>query len=73
MAKGDKRYAVTASVTISIHGVVWARNAKEAREKALDMPMGNINEGQYQADEEWHTSGELDGSAKGITVVQEDE
>lgn len=65
-----KKYLVTGLVTISVHTFVEASSSEEAREKALDHPMVGLCHqcagGKDQ--EEWVTSGELDGEVEIVNV-----
>lgn len=71
----ERRFRVTATVTISVSTVVSARNAKEAVEAARERPMMSLchqcAHGESEG-EEWVTSGELDGEAKGLRATAED-
>lgn len=57
-----KRYLVVGEVTISVSVEVKANSEKEAKEKALQMPMmGFCHQCARGEDDAWSTSGELDG------------
>lgn len=57
------KYRVIGHVTISVSVVVDAKSPEEARRLALDAPMQSLcNQCASGVDEEWSTSGELDGS-----------
>lgn len=63
------KFMVTGEMTISVHVEVDAKNAAEARERALDAPVQHFC---YQCATgepgTWVTSGELDGEPKVIEV-----
>lgn len=65
------KFIVTGEVTISVHTVVEAKNEKEARVIAT----GRVVQGlchqcadSRSADEEWRTSGELDGEPTNLSA-----
>lgn len=70
-----KRWLVTGEATISIHIIVEAKTAKEARELADDRGMPGLchqcasEEGNT---EEWRTSGELDGTPLNLSAEELD-
>lgn len=61
-----RRYIVTGEVTISVHTEVEARSAKEARELADEHGVMSLCHScsAESCDEQWVTSGELDGAVK---------
>lgn len=67
-----KRYAVTGTVTISVHVEVLADTEAQARRLASEMPMQRLCAGCADGDngESWCTNGELDGEPK-IKEVRE--
>jgi hypothetical protein len=70
-----KRYAVTAQVTISIHTYVKAETPEEAYNIAEARPMVGLCYqcgGDGSVNEEWCTSGELDGSPDKMRVEEEE-
>jgi hypothetical protein len=77
----DKKYMVTGAVTISVHTVVTASSAKEAKRKAMELPMGSIHHDTHQdpVDDdgyswsEWRTSGEIDGEAADLSAEEYDD
>lgn len=79
MGKSDKRpFHVTAQVTISLNAQVWASSEKEAVELAAELSMPSFNENRrYRehgvSDDEWRTSGELDGEPTDLVVEELDE
>lgn len=71
-----KKYTLSAEVTISLHAVVYAKSKKHALELGGDLGMPTIHEdSRYnnsdESDEEWRTSGELDGEAMAIEAELE--
>ena len=66
-----RKYDVSAIVTISLRAQVTARDEAHAIEMAEDLGMCAIHESTYNpdiGDGDWHTSGELDGSAVEISA-----
>lgn len=72
-----KTYRVAAEVTISIYTDVEARSRKEALALAAERTMAEIHHSTYDvsslAEDEWVTSGELDGSAVNLRLVEDEE
>lgn len=71
-----KRYAVTANVTIGLNATVLARSKKHALELAADLGLPTIHEdarynSEDESDDEWRTSGEIDGMALDIDAQVE--
>jgi hypothetical protein len=67
------RVAVVAEVTISIHTYVEAESGEEAMDVAEGRPMHSLCYqcgGDSTVDEEWCTSGELDGSPVKMRVAE---
>lgn len=58
------KYQVQGAMTISVFVTVEARNAAEARKKAEDCTVQGLCNycASTSGEEEWHTSGELDGT-----------
>lgn len=73
MAK-TKTYRVTGLVTISITTEVKAESAFEAKEKARERPLQTLCHhcASAENDEQWATTGELDGEPKIQEVIVED-
>ncbi len=74
-----RRYAVSASVTISLNAYVYARSEKEALMLAENLALPTIHEDERlnaekgASDEEWRTSGELDGFPFALSAEEEEE
>lgn len=67
------RYMVTGEMTISVHGYVDADSPEEAKKLAEDMPLQTFcNQCANGNDDEWSTSGELDGVPCNIEVEEVD-
>ena len=79
MAK-DKKYLVTGCVTISVHTEVTAKSVREAKRKALELPLCSVHHDTYDEPcdndgnwTEWRTSGELDGEVQELHAEVDDE
>lgn len=69
----SKRFSVLATMTISMHTIVEADNEEEAKDVALAQRgvMGLCaNCTRNRAEEEWVTSGELDGEIDEDSIVE---
>lgn len=74
----DKRkYLVEAEVTISLHTVVEASSAAEAKRIAVDRALPRIDwpgrSDESTSAEEWDHSGEIDGIPKKLTARRYDD
>lgn len=68
---GTVKYRVVGHVTISVSVLVEAKSEKKAKTSALQMPMQTFcYECANGQDDEWSTSGELDGEVT-VTAVEE--
>lgn len=66
-----RKYTVSAEVTISIWTIVEAASPEEAKEMAAERSMPSLCHqcaGSEGADEEWRTSGDLDGEATNLRI-----
>ncbi len=70
-----KRYRVTSEVTISLSTVVYAKSKAQALSLASDKPIVSLCHqcADGEQDEEWVTSGELDGEPQNLVVEEEDD
>lgn len=70
-----KRYRVTAEITIRVSTVVLATSASAAVRLAGDQPMMSLCHqcADGSQENEWVTSGELDGEPQNLQAEQEDE
>lgn len=67
-----KRYRVSAEMTISVSTVVEATSEAKALEAALDVPVQSLcHQCSNGADDEWSTSGELDGAPRNLRAEEE--
>ena len=70
----SKKYLVCGEVTISVHCEVEANSKEEALELARDLPMMSLchhcASGSEKYEDEWRTSGELDGEPQNLWVEE---
>lgn len=66
------KYLVSSQVTVSCQVVVEADSPEEAKEKALELPMQSFcHSCSSPKEDEWSSSGELDGEPSQICLVTE--
>lgn len=71
-----RKYLVEAQVTISLHTIVEASSAAEAKKIAADRDLPRIDwpgrSDEHTATTEWDHSGEVDGTPKKLTARRYD-
>lgn len=77
-SKPKKPFQVRAAITISLNAQVYARTEEEACALAADLSLPDIHENRRyrepgESDDEWRTSGELDGEPGDIQAEESDE